>query len=34
MSKTRNQRRRDSARILLVLFMISLVAFVAALIKL
>lgn len=33
MSKTRNQKRRDSARILFVLFMVSLVAFLAALIK-
>lgn len=33
MSKTRNQKRRDSARILALLFVISLVAFLAALIK-
>lgn len=33
MSKTRNQKRRDSARILLVLFMISLAAFLAAIIR-
>lgn len=33
MSRTRNQKRRDSARILAVLFVVSLVAFVAALIK-
>ena len=33
MSRTRNQKRRDSARILVVLFAVSLVAFLAALIK-
>lgn len=33
MSRTRNQKRRDSARILAALFVVSLVAFLAALIK-
>ena len=33
MSRTRNQKRRDSARILAVLFLVSLAAFLAAIIK-